>query len=63
LRPFPGPERQLLEYRIPSQRARSGVRRRRGVYITGEFFVGPLIALIGWGFAQLSGADDPEPPP
>jgi hypothetical protein len=31
------------------------VRRRRGVYITGEFFVGPLIALIGWGFAQLSG--------
>src|ERR1700683_3386459 len=26
-----------------------------GFYITGEFFVGPLIALIGWRFAQLSG--------
>jgi hypothetical protein len=26
-----------------------------GFYITGEFFVGPLIALIGWGLAQLSG--------
>lgn len=26
-----------------------------GFYITGESFVGPLIALIGWGFAQLSG--------